>query len=154
MLQVGDKAPDFSLPNQDKTLVRLSDFLGKKSVVIFFYPKDDTMGCTAESCSFRDLSDEFSQFNAQILGISRDDAASHQHFIAKNRLSYPLLSDVGGAVAKLFDLKKTLGLLPPRATFVIDKTGVIQMTFSSQINLGKHSEDALAVVKRLFNDAA
>jgi peroxiredoxin Q/BCP len=150
MLSVGDKAPDFSLPNQDNEDVRLSDFFGKKTVVIYFYPKDDTPGCTAESCSFRDRSDTFSQFNAQVLGISKDDADSHQKFIAKYELPYPLLTDVGGEVATLFGLKKTLGILPARATFVIDTAGVIRLAFSSQLNMQQHSEDALNVVKQLF----
>lgn len=150
MLTVGDKAPHFSLPDQNKHLISLSDFLGNKAVVLFFYPKDDTSGCTAESCSFRDREPDFSAFNAQVLGVSRDDDQSHQSFIAKNKLSYPLLSDTNGNVARAFGLKKTLGLIPARATFVIDKNGVIQMAYSSQLNVRGHSEEALNIVKKLF----
>ena len=151
MLKIGDMAPDFSLPNQDNAVVKLSDYLGKTSVVIFFYPKDDTPGCTAQSCSFRDRSDEFAKLGVQILGISQDSAESHQKFIGKYQLPYPLLSDVNGSVATLFGVSKTFGLMPGRATFLVDIHGAIQMAYSSQIYIQKHIDDALQVARRLPN---
>jgi len=153
MLNIGDKAPEFSLLNQNEQTVRLSDYLGKAPLVIYFYPKDDTLGCTAQSCSFRDNYTSFTRLGAEVIGISEDGAASHQHFIAKNSLPFPLLSDVGGAVAKSFGLKKTLGFLPARVTFVLDKHGIVQTVYSSQFNMSKHSEDALAAVERLTRES-
>lgn len=152
MLNIGDKAPDFSLPDQNERTVRLSDHLGKAPLVIYFYPKDDTLGCTAQSCSFRDNYASFKRLGAEVIGISADGAKSHQHFITKNSLPFPLLSDAGGSVAKSFGLKKTFGFLPARVTFVLDKDGIIQTVYSSQFNMGKHSEDALAAVERLSKE--
>lgn len=149
MLKVGDKAPDFSLPNQDNQDVRLSELLKKSVVVLYFYPKDFTSGCTAESCSFRDRNDDFAQYNAQVIGISKDGAESHQGFIAKHKLPYPLLTDAEGAVAKLFGLKKVLGFLPPRVTIVIDRDSTIRYVYDSSLHMDEHSKGALEVVKAL-----
>jgi len=149
MLKIGDKAPEFSLPDQNQQPVSLSDFVGKQILVVYFYPKDFTGGCTAESCSFRDSYAAFSSNGAQVLGISQDGAESHQKFIAAHSLPFPLLSDVDGAAAKSFGLKKTLGLIPARVTFVIDKQGIIQGVYSSQLKMKGHSEDALDVVQRM-----
>lgn len=150
MLKIGDVAPQFALLDQDSKAVTLSDFLGKKSVVLFFYPKDFTPGCTTESCAFRDNSDDFSKYNAQILGVSKDDSSSHQKFIEKHQLPYPLLTDERGELAIAFGVPKTLGIFAGRATFVIDTDGVIQMAFSSQLKPNEHIERALSVAKKLF----
>jgi peroxiredoxin Q/BCP len=149
MLKIGDKAPDISLPDQNQHIVRLGDFEGKQILVVYFYPKDGTTGCTAESCSFRDSYAAFSRHGAQVLGISQDGAASHQKFIADHSLPFPLLSDVDGTAAKSFGLKKTLGIIPARVTFVIDKQGIVQGAYSSQLKMKGHSEDALDVVQRI-----
>jgi peroxiredoxin Q/BCP len=127
----------------------LSTFLGEKCVVLFFYPKDNTSGCTAESCSFRDSSDDFRKFNALLFGISKDDASSHRDFIKRNRLTYPLLIDEGDKVSKSYGVPKTLGIFPGRATFVVDKGGIIRSAYSSQMNVNKHVDLALEVVQQL-----
>lgn len=148
-LRAGDAAPDFSLKDQSGTAVRLSDFKGKKAVVLYFYPKDDTPGCTAEACLFRDSFQVFSDAGAEVLGVSGDDAASHKQFAAKYRLPFRLLSDEGDAVRKAYGVSSTLGLLPGRVTFVIDKQGVVRHVFSSQFRPKKHVDEALEILKQL-----
>ncbi len=142
-------APDFALAASNGETVKLSDFAGKKSVVLFFYPKDDSPGCTVEACNFRDSYDAFAEAGAEVIGISSDTVESHQSFGAKNRLQMTLLSDPDGRVRTSYDIRPTLGILPGRATLVIDKSGIVRNAFSSQLRVGKHVEDALAVVKKL-----
>jgi thioredoxin-dependent peroxiredoxin len=146
---VGDRAPDFALPNTAGEIVRLSDFRGKRDVVLYFYPKDNTSGCTAEACSFRDNYDAISGMDAEVLGISSDSQASHQGFAAQYRLPFPLLSDEGGAVRKRYGVPATLGLLPGRVTYVIDKQGVIRHIFNSQLNIERHIAEALAGLRAI-----
>jgi len=146
-LEVGQKAPDFALPDQNGQVVRLSDFAGKKSVVVYFYPKDDTPGCTAESCSFRDQYTEFTDVGAEVIGISGDSEASHKAFAAKYNLPFSLLSDRGGEVRKAYKVPATLGFVPGRVTFVIDKEGVVRHAFNSQMNAAKHVDEALGILK-------
>jgi thioredoxin-dependent peroxiredoxin len=146
-LTVGTKAPEFSLNDQHGKTISLADFRGKKSVVVYFYPKDDTPGCTAEACSFRDQFTEFSDAGAEVIGISSDSEASHKKFAEKHRLPFTLLSDRGGKVRSLFGVPATFGLLPGRVTFVIDKEGVVRHAFNSQINATKHVAESLAVLK-------
>ncbi|AKT41932.1 peroxiredoxin [Chondromyces crocatus] len=148
-LAVGDRAPEFSLQSQSSETVKLSDFLGKKTLVLFFYPKDDTPGCTAESCSFRDSHDAFTEAGAEVIGVSADSVASHGQFAKKYGLPMTLLSDPGGETAKRYGVKSTLGLLPGRVTFVIDKEGIVRHVFSSQLQATKHVNEALAIVKKL-----
>lgn len=149
MIAEGEKAPDFELVASNGRQVKLSDYAGKKSVVLFFYPKDDSPGCTVEACSFRDSYDAFTEAGAEVIGISSDSVDSHLSFEKKHGLPMTLLSDPRGEVRKSYGIRSTLGLLPGRATFVIDKSGVVQNAFSSQLRLGKHVEDALEVVKRI-----
>ena len=130
-------------------MVSLLDFRGKKNVVIFFYPKDNTAGCTSQSCSFRDNYAGFNAYNAQVIGISDDSVKSHQGFAAEHKLPYPVLSDAGGKVRKSFGLKSFLGILPPRASFVIDQNGIIQHVFSSQVQIARHIDETLQAVQRL-----
>lgn len=146
---VGDIAPDFTAPNAAGERIRLSDFRGKKDVVIYFYPKDNTPGCTAEACAFRDRYDLITGLDAEVIGISSDSQASHQAFAAQYALPFPLLSDEGGAIRKLFDVPATLGLLPGRVTYVIDKQGVIRHIFTSQINMEAHVAEALKTLHSL-----
>jgi peroxiredoxin Q/BCP len=141
------KLPDVTLLGPSGK-VRLHDHLGK-TLVIYFYPKDETPGCTAEACSFRDSYEDFVAAGAEVIGISRDDAASHDKFKAHHRLPFTLLTDPDGSVATAFGVKKTLGILPGRVTFVVDKAGLIQHRFESQIRVGKHVDEALAMVKKL-----
>ncbi|KYF48746.1 alkyl hydroperoxide reductase [Sorangium cellulosum] len=148
-LSIGALAPDFTLQSQKREAVKLSDFRGKKTVVLFFYPKDDTLVCTAESCAFRDRYDTFVEAGAEVIGVSADSEGSHADFAQKHRLPMTLLSDPGGQTAARYGVKPVLGLLPGRVTFVIDRDGVVRHAFSSQLRAGKHVEEALAVVRRL-----
>jgi peroxiredoxin Q/BCP len=148
-IPVGSTAPDFELPATGGAKVKLSDFRGKKAVVVYFYPKDDTPGCTAESCSFRDAYQDFVDAGAEVIGVSSDDVGSHEAFKSKHRLPFTLLSDAGGAIRKAFGVKSTLGLLPGRETFVIDKSGVVRDAFSSQLRVHEHVQRALGLVKSL-----
>lgn len=142
-LKPGDPAPDFELPDQNGTPVRLSQFRGKTAVVLYFYPKDDTTGCTIEACKFRDDYLRFKAAGAEILGISSDDASSHSKFAARHNLPFTLLSDPGGRVRKLYGVKKTFGILPGRATYTIDRDGIVRHIFSSQTQPAKHVAEAL-----------
>jgi len=146
---VGDLAPSFSLPSSSGRDVSLSDFRGKSEVVLFFYPKDNSPVCTAEACSFRDQYQDFQDAGAEVIGISSDSQASHQEFKEKNHLPFLLLSDPGGDVRARYGVKKTLGLIPGRTTFLIDRQGVIQARFSSQLNASKHVTQMLEVLRTL-----
>ena len=148
-VQVGDRAPDFTLPNQSGEPVRLSDFLGKTDIVLYFYPKDDTSGCTTEACSFRDSYEVFKEAGAEVIGVSSDSAESHQRFAAKNRLPFILLSDADGALRKRYGVPTTFGLLPGRVTYIIDKQGVVRNIFSSQFTPEKHISEALKTLQAL-----
>jgi thioredoxin-dependent peroxiredoxin len=146
---VGSKAPDFTLPSQSKEMVSLKDFLGKKPVVLFFYPKDDTPGCTKEVCAFRDSCEEFRRLDAEVIGISSDSVESHRTFAGRHSLPFALLSDEGGRVRKLYGVPNTFGIFPGRVTYVIDKGGVVRRIFSSQLGVEKHVEEALDVLRRV-----
>lgn len=148
-LKVGDLAPEFALPAHDGRTVRLSDFRGNKPVVVYFYPKDNTPGCTTEACTFRDQYEDFKQLGAEVIGISSDDTASHEGFASKHRLPFILLSDTDGAVRKAYGVPATLGLLPGRMTFVIDRDGVIRHIFNSQLRAARHVEEALGILRQL-----
>jgi thioredoxin-dependent peroxiredoxin len=148
-LRPGAEAPDFTLNDQDGKPVALSSFRGQKNVVVYFYPKDDTPGCTKESCAFRDQFTAFSDAGAEVLGISSDSEASHKAFAEKHRLPFRLLADHGGKVRSAFKVPSTLGLLPGRVTFVIDKGGVIRHAFNSQVNATQHVDEALKVLQTL-----
>ncbi|HVH41741.1 MAG TPA: peroxiredoxin [Labilithrix sp.] len=149
MIREGDVAPDFELVSSSGRRVKLSEYAGQKSVVLFFYPKDDSPGCTAQACSFRDAYDAFAEAGAEVIGISSDSAASHQAFGNKHRLPMTLLSDPNGQVRSRYGVGSTLGILPGRATFVIDKSGVVRHAFSSQLRVERHVKEALEVLERL-----
>jgi thioredoxin-dependent peroxiredoxin len=148
-LDAGDKAPNFTLPKANGETFTLADALGRRTVVLFFYPKDDTPGCTVEACTFRDNYEAFAEAGADVVGISSDSAASHDGFASKHRLPMTLLTDAEGKVRALYGVKATLGFMPGRATFVIDKAGTIAHVFVSQLRVKSHVEKALAVVKGL-----
>ena len=151
-LKAGDKAPDFTLTDDSGTPRSLSEFLAKGPVVLFFYPAANTSGCTAEACHFRDLASEFETAGAQRLGISVDDVAAQRSFAEKNGFDYPLLADVGGAVADSFGVKRS-GLLAKlakvkRATFVIGADGVIKDVITSETKMDVHADEALKSLAR------
>ncbi len=142
-VQVGDTAPDFTLTSQNGQSVTLKDFLGQKCVVLYFYPKDDTPGCTAESCAFRDSYEDFKNAGAEVIGVSGDSSESHAQFANKYKLPFILLSDAGNKLRKLYGVPSTLGLLPGRVTYIIDKQGIVQYIFNSQLNFKGHVEESL-----------
>jgi len=149
-LEVNDKVPDFSLLDQNEKLFRMEEVLGNKNIVIYFYPKDDTPGCTAEACHFRDEHQAFADSDALVIGISADSTESHRNFAEKNNLNYTLLSDPDQEVRKLFGIKNDFfGLVPGRVTFVIDKQGFIRHRFHSQWSMSKHMTTALEILKKL-----
>lgn len=148
-LKAGSPAPDFELADQNGKPVKLSEYRGKSAVVVYFYPHDDTTGCTAESCAFRDEFARFREAGAEVIGISVDSTDSHGKFASKYSLPFTLLSDPGGRVRKLFGVKRTFGVLPGRATFVIDRQGVVRLAFSSAFEFARHAEEALRAVVSL-----
>lgn len=149
MVNVSDQAPDFELPDENGNLVMLSKFRDNKTLVLFFYPKDHTAGCTKESCSFRDNYAGILELNAKIIGISGDSSESHKTFKKLNQLPFPLLSDQKGVVRKRYGVKRTLGILPGRATFVIDNKGIIRHAVFSQFQIKKHVDEAMTFLKKL-----
>jgi len=148
-VQVGEEAPDFALPDAGGRMVRLSEFRGRKPVVLYFYPKDDTPGCTKEACTFRDGFEDFVAAGAEVIGVSSDDEASHRRFAEKYRLPFTLLADHGGKVRKAYKVPATLGLLPGRVTYVIDRAGVVRHVFNSQMQATQHVAEALAALRRI-----
>ena len=141
--KVGSKAPDFSLRSQSEEMVGLKDLLGKRPVVLYFYPKDDTPGCTKEACAFRDEYEKFGRLDAEVIGVSSDSVESHRSFAERHDLPFTLLSDEEGKVRRLYGVPNTLGVFPGRVTYVIDKEGVIRHIFASQIAAVQHVEVAL-----------
>ena len=147
-LKIGQKAPVFALPNQDGKIMRLSDFKGKK-VVLYFYPKDDTPGCTKESCAFRDGLDEIHASGAVVLGISGDSVDSHKKFVKKFNLNFPLLSDEKKTVLQAYGVwkekslygRKFMGI--ERTTFIIDEQGKLDDIFE-KVKVDGHLEEVLA----------
>jgi len=153
-IQVGDKAPDFTLPSQSGEPVRLNDRLGDRVVVLYFYPKDDTPGCTAEACAFRDSYEAFTDAGADVIGISSDSTSRHAAFAGRFQLPFALLSDQGGQIRKSYGVPAVFGILPGRVTYVIDRTGRVRHVFNSMTNIGQHINDALDVVRRLQAEQA
>lgn len=150
-VQIGDAAPDVSLAIDDGTQLRLSDLRGQQVVVLFFYPKDNTSICTAEACAFRDAYEDFVAAGATVIGVSSDSAESHRSFSSRHGLGYRLAADEDGVLRKTFGVPKTLGLLPGRVTYVIDREGIVRMVFSAQMSSNRHVEEALAVVRSLVS---
>lgn len=149
-IKVGDKVPVFSLPDQNGEMFQLAEVIGKKNIVIYFYPKDDTPGCTKEACKFRDDYEDFTDLGAMVIGISSDNVASHKKFAAKHNLPFTLLSDADKEVRKQFGVPTNLlGLLPGRVTYVVDKEGIVQGVFNSQFKAEQHIEEAKNVLKHL-----
>jgi peroxiredoxin Q/BCP len=148
-IQVGDTAPDFTLPDQDGKPVQLRQLLGRTAIVLYFYPKDATPGCTLEARAFQRNYDDFKQAGAEVIGISADSVASHHRFAVAEKLTFRLLSDRRGAVRELYGVESTLGILPGRVTFVIDPSGVVRHVYASQIMVTRHSTEAMEAVQAL-----
>ena len=146
---VGSVAPDFTLPSQSGEMVSLEDFVGKRPVVLFFYPKDDTPGCIKEACAFRDGYEEFGKLHAEVIGVSSDSVELHRNFAAKHSLPFTLLSDENGKVRRLYGVPNSFGLFPGRVTYVIDEKGVVRHVFTSQFQSARHVEEALKALATL-----
>ncbi|HEU5262319.1 MAG TPA: peroxiredoxin [Gemmatimonadales bacterium] len=153
-VRIGEIAPDFSLPDQAGKPMRLRELLGRGTVVLYFYPKDQTPGCRREARAFRDSYDRFTAAGADVIGVSSDSVASHRRFAARERLPFTLLSDRDGAVRALYGVEKTLGILPGRVTYVIDRGGVVRHIYASQLKATRHSQEALDAVRSLSGDRA
>lgn len=147
MLKPGSLAPEVALADQHGTPFRLSALRGHKNAVLFFYPKDETAICTKEACAFRDSYADFMATDTEVVGISDDDTASHRGFAQHWRLPFTLLSDVEGRARKAFGVGRWLGLLRGRATFVIDKQGVVRAVIEDRFNAERHVRDALAALR-------
>jgi peroxiredoxin Q/BCP len=148
-IKVGDRAPEFTIKNQRGEPVSLKDYLGKKAVVLYFYPKDNSPGCTKEACKFRDSYEGFKDAGAEVIGISSQSVESHSIFSTSFNLPFSLLSDEDGRVRSLFGVPSSLGLIPGRVTYVIDKEGIVRHIFSSQLDPERHVEEALQILKPL-----
>jgi peroxiredoxin Q/BCP len=148
-IKVGDKAPDFTLPSQMGDNVTLSEYLGKKNIVLYFYPKDESPGCTREACKFRDRYEVFTNLGAEVLGISSDSLESHKSFATHHGLPFILLSDADNKVRELYGVPSSMGIIPGRVTYIIDKKGIVRQVFSSQFQPEKHIEEALKILENL-----
>ena len=146
---VGEKAPGFSLPNQHAQKICLEDFKGEKSIVLFFYPADESPICTREACAFRDAYQDFNDAGAVVIGISSDKIEKHQIFASNHQLPFHLLSDNEGSLRKAFGVPRSLGLLPGRVTYVIDPRGIVRHLFSAQFSAERHVQEALKIVYQI-----
>lgn len=147
-LQVGEKAPSFELLDQDGRIIDMRDIIGKKPLVLYFYPKDFTSGCTMEAREFRDMHEEFQKNGAEVIGVSSDDVMTHKQFAVEHELPFRLLSDVDNEVRDIYGAWG-LAHTPGRVTFLIDKKGTIRMVFSSQLQPKKHIEEGLRVLTEI-----
>lgn len=146
-LQVGDSVPDFSRRTHTGATFSLAALRGKW-VVVFFYPKDFTPACTAQSCAFRDGFGELAALGAAVVGVSGDDDASHAKFASKHQLPYELISDADGSLRRLFGVPRSLfGLVPGRVTYAIDPAGIVRLVFNSQLRASEHATRAVAVIR-------
>jgi peroxiredoxin Q/BCP len=147
-LKIGDKAPSFVAVDANGTAFDSTDIIGKKPVVIYFYPKDNTPGCTAQACGFRDAYEDFIDFGAEVIGVSSDTVSSHKKFTKQFKLPFILLSDSDKKIRKKFGVPNQLfGLLPGRVTYIINKEGIITMIFDS-VMATKHISIALESIKK------
>ena len=147
-VKVGDQAPEFDGPTSDGSKLGLKDFVGKKNVVLYFYPKDDTPGCTREACSFRDNITPIRKMGAEIVGVSLDSITSHDKFTTKYNLPFPLISDKDKQIANAFGVLKDTGTSTNRVTFIIDKKGKIAKVFP-KVDVAKHTDEVVAALKEI-----
>jgi len=148
-MKQGDRAADFTAPDQTGAPVRLTEMLADGPVVLFFYPKAFTPGCTKESCHFRDLATEFAEVGAQRLGISVDDVARQAEFASQYGLDYPVLSDPDRSIAKVYGVKRPGPLSNKRKTFVIGTDGRIIVSIDNELNMDTHADTALATLRAM-----
>ena len=148
-IRVGDRAPDFTLPDQWGNLISLKDYLGSNNVVLYFSPKDKTPGCSIEAIAFRDNYKIFQDLGVEIIGVSSDSVESHSEFSVSHNLPFKLLSDDGDTVRRLYGVSLTLGLIPGRVTYVIDREGTVRFIISSQLRPRKHAEESLRIANHL-----
>ncbi|AWR96915.1 redoxin domain-containing protein [Acidianus sulfidivorans JP7] len=149
MLKIGEKAPLFESVTDSGEKFRLEDFIGKSNIVLYFYPKDDTPGCTREACAFRDNWDLLKGHDVVVIGVSSDNVESHRKFKQKYNLPFILVSDPDKKIRELYDAKGFI--LPDRVTFVIDKQGVIRHIYKSQMNPENHVKEALKALEKINN---
>ena len=147
-LKVGDAVPVFSLKDQNDSLFYIADFIGKKILVIYFYPRDESSGCTKEACSFRDHYAAFTSAGAMVVGINSGTVESHRKFIDHHGLPFTLLSDPGNKVLKMFGVKDKF-FITGRETFIIDKKGKVVFTYDSFVNGPAHEKEALAFINKM-----
>ena len=147
-IKVGDSAPDFEGPTSDGTRLGLKNFIGKKNVVLYFYPKDDTPGCTKEACSFRDNLDSLRRIGAEVIGVSLDSVDSHKKFASKYKLPFPLISDKDKRVAQAYGVLRDTGTSTNRVTFIIDKAGKIAKIFP-KVDVTSHTEEVAEALKAM-----
>ena len=152
-LSVGDPVPDISFHGAEGP-VKLRELIGERALVLYFYPKDETSGCTAQACSFRDRYQDFTDAGADVVGVSTDSARSHDSFKSHHRLPFRLVTDEGGAGAKAMGVKKTLGVIPGRSTFVIDRAGIVRLRWDGQLGAVRHVDQALTMVKAMSKSAS
>jgi len=148
-VKVGDKAPDFTLPSQMGDNVTLSEYLGKKNIVLYFYPKDETAGCIKEACTFRDNYEELTNLRAEVIGISGQSIESHKSFASHYGLPFILLADVDNKIRELYGVPSTMGIFPGRVTYIIDKKGLVRHIFVSQTKAQRHVEEAKNTLRLL-----
>lgn len=148
-IAVGDAAPDFTLPDQWGEMVSLSGFRGRLNVVLYFYPRDGTPGCSMEAAAFRDNYRIFRDMGTEVIGISSDSVESHRSFTTTRGIPFKLLSDANGAVRQRYGVRPTLRLVPGRATYVIDRQGIVRFVFSSQLQPQRHADKALQAINAM-----
>jgi thioredoxin-dependent peroxiredoxin len=153
-LNAGDQAPNVTMQLHNGEATPLADLYRDAVVVLFFYPKDNTAICTREACAFRDSYEKFVEAGATVVGVSGDSAESHERFADKHRLPFLLAADAGGSLRRAFDVPKTLGFLPGRTTYVIDRQGVIRAVYSAQFAADAHVQAALKAIDSLSPSAA
>jgi peroxiredoxin Q/BCP len=147
-IEVGSQIPKFALKDQNGNVFDVSQLIGKKNLVVYFYPKDDTPGCTKEACTFQDMYEDFKDVDAEVIGISGQSVESHHAFAKKYNLTFTLLADEGNEIRKSFGVPASFfGLLPGRVTYVVNKKGEVIYTFNSQLNAEKHVSEAMRILK-------
>jgi peroxiredoxin Q/BCP len=147
---VGTAFPEFVLDSSSGQKISFGDLKGKWSV-LFFYPKDESPGCTVQSCRFRDDYSEYEKMGVQLIGVSSDNVNSHQRFAEKHSLPFPLLADAKGHLRTVLEIPNTMGLLPGRATFIVDGEGIIRLVYNSQLRFKQHSKVALDFLRENFS---
>ena len=149
-IRKGDKCPDFSLLNQDGEMIHIKDLIGTKNLVIYFYPKDNSWGCTKQACSFQESQQDFIDLDCTVIGISSDSVLSHKTFAEERHLKFMLLSDMNDVVREKFGVPTSFfGLIKGRVTYLIDKKGFVRGVYNSQVNATKHIPIAIKMLKSI-----